>query len=216
MKSRLTLWGCIAVIVFLSGGLITAADGLEPGPLPAAHKSGGRPLLDAVRERKTTREFDPKPLPAQVVSDLLWTAFGVNRPENDHRTAPSAMNSQEIDIYVAAANGLFIYQPKEHGLKQVSGQDIRIKTGSQFGAPLELIFVGDLSRLVKAKPEDRPHYADVDTGFISQNVYLYCASEGLATVVHELGDRKVLAQAMNLRADQRLVLAQAVGYPKLK
>jgi len=126
------------------------------------------------------------------------------------------MNSQEVDLYVATAEGLYLYDAKANQLQPVLAKDIRAQTGSQQfvkEAPVSLIFVADLARLTKAKPADRELYAGIDTGFISQNVYLYCASEGLATVVHAV-DRAVLAKSMSLRPEQKVILAQAVGHPK--
>jgi len=128
------------------------------------------------------------------------------------------MNAQEIDIYVAKADGLWLYEAKTHRLAPVAPeQDLRADTGGQAyvtQAPLALIFVADLSRQTRARPDQREHYAGIDTGCISQNIYLFCASEGLATVVHEVGNRERLAQKMRLRPDQRIILAQAVGYPR--
>lgn len=172
--------------------------------------------MEALKDRQSQREFSTKPLEPQLLSDLLWAAFGINRPGNDHRTAPSAMNSQEIDVYVVLAEGVFIYNAKTHRLDPVAAGDLRRETGGQGFvkvAPVALVFVADLARMVKAKPEVKEPYAWVDTGFISQNVYLYCASAGLATVVHELGDRLELAKALKLRGDQKIILAQSVGYP---
>jgi nitroreductase len=172
--------------------------------------------METLRQRRTVREFKPDKLPPRMLGNLLWAAFGVNRPETGGRTAPSAMNSQEVEIYVALSEGLYLYEPKPHRLKLVLNLDLRCKTGGQAFAtiaPVTLLFVADLSRLSKAKPEGRSFYADVDTGYISQNVYLYCASEGLATVVHDL-ERAPLLAVFKLRPEQRIILAQAVGYPK--
>ena len=208
---RLTLLS----IALLCSNAILAAD-LQPIPLPAPRTEGGKPMMQVFKERQSTREFSSRKLPDQVLSDLLWAAFGVNRPAISHRTAPSAMNSQEIDLYVATADGLFLYDAPAHQLKPVLAEDLRAKTGGQDfvkEAPLALIFVADLPRLTKAKPEDRDFYAAIDTGFISQNVYLFCASAGLGTVVHDL-NKPALAKAMKLRAGQKVVIAQAVGYPK--
>jgi nitroreductase len=126
------------------------------------------------------------------------------------------MNAQEIDVYVASGDGLFLYDAAAHALRPLSKRDVRpLTSGQEFikAAPLALIFVADLARMTKAKPEQREFYAGMDTGYISQNVYLYCASADLGTVAHDL-DRGPLAQAMGLRSDQRIMLAQAVGYPK--
>jgi len=142
---------------------------------------------------------------------------GLNRPELGGRTAPSASNSQEMDIYVAMADGLYLYDAKAHLLKPVLADDIRALTGRQAfvkDAPLNLIYVSDLSKMTRAAPEDRDFYAAAHTGFISQNVYLFCASEGLATVIRASIDRPALAKAMGLRRDQKITLAQTVGYPK--
>jgi len=184
--------------------------------LPPPNTDGGLPLMAALKARKTTREFSAQPVDDQTLGNLLWAAFGVNRAATGGRTAPSAMNAQETDLYVACADGLFRYEAGPHHLRRVLTADLRALTGGQeFArqAPLALIYVADLSRLSRARPADREFYAAVDTGYISQNVYLYCASAGLATVVHDL-DRPPLAQAMGLGPDQRVILAQAVGFPK--
>ena len=126
------------------------------------------------------------------------------------------MNSQEVDIYVALPEGLYVYDAKPNRLQPVLARDLRSLTTGQAAfteAPVTLIFVADLARLTKAKPESQRFYADVDTGYISQNVYLFCASEGLATVVHDL-ERAPLLAAMELRPEQQIILAQAVGFSK--
>lgn len=192
------------------------ADELKSLPLPPAQTVGGKPLMEALRHRHTTREFKSEPLPPQVLANLLWAGFGINRPQTGQRTAPSAMNSQEIDIYAAMPEGLFLYDAKAQRLTPILSEDIRSKTGGQDSfkqAPVTLIYVADLARLAKAKPETRSFYAGFDAGCICQNVYLYCASEGLATVVHDL-DRSALAAAMKLKPDQQIIFAQAVGFPK--
>ena len=190
------------------------AQDLKPIPLPQPQTDGGRPLMQVLRERKTTREFAPDKLPQQLLSNLLWAAFGINRPDGK-RTAPSAMNWQEIDIYVAMSDGLFLYEAKGNRLEPVLAQDIRPATGTQSfvaTAPLNLVYVADLSKA--GSGQETEMYTAADVGFISQNVYLFCASENLATVVRGSLDRVSLAKAMKLRADQRIILAQTVGYPK--
>ncbi len=185
--------------------------------LPVPQTEGGKPLMQALKERKTSREFSPKELPLQVISDLLWAANGINRQASGHRTAPSAMNMQEIDIYIAKADGLYLFDAKENSLIPVLAEDIRAATGSQSfvkDAPVNLIFVADLAKMSRASAEAIDSFAAADTGFISQNVYLYCASAGLATVVRGWFDKPALAKAMKLRIDQRIIFAQTVGYPK--
>lgn len=196
--------------------LVVAEDAADVHPLPPPAVSAGKPLMQALKERQTRRDFKPDPLTDQQTADLLWAAFGVNRPAIDHRTAPSAKNSQEIDVYVARADGLFLYEAKAHSLRQVSTADLRLLTsGQDFAkiAPLALIYVADYTRMKDTSPDDARLYSAFDAGCICQNVYLFCASEGLATVVHDL-NREPLARAMNLRAGQHVVMAQAVGLPQ--
>lgn len=196
---------------------IAAAQELKPLELPRPQMDGGRPLMQVLKDRHTTREFKPDKLPLQVLSNLLWAAFGVNRPDSGKRTAPSARNWQEIDIYVALAEGLYVYDAKAHGLNPVLAQDVRAATGGQDfvkDAPVNLVYVADLTKTGDASPEDKNFYTAVDAGFISQNVYLFCASAGLATVVRGTVDRPALAKLMKLRPDQKILVAQTVGYPK--
>ncbi len=184
--------------------------------LPPPQTDGGIPLMQALKARRSSRAFLSKPLPDQTLSNLLWAAFGVNRPDG-RRTAPSAHNWQEIDIYVARADGLYLYLPKEHALQLVLKEDVRGLTGVQEfvrEAPVNLIYVADFDRMKGATEEDKQFYSAADTGFIAQNVYLFCASEGLATVVRGTIDRPKLAAKMGLRPAQRITLAQTVGFPK--
>ena len=188
---------------------------LKPISLPSPQLKGGKPLMEALHQRRTTREMKPDKLTPQQLSNLLWAGFGINRPQEGRRTAPSAMNAQEVDLYVAFPEGLFVYEPVANELKPVLAKDLREKTGQTFSkdASLVLIYVADLSRLDKAKPDVRTYYAGFDGGCISQNIYLYCASEGLATCVYDL-DRSAVAEAMGLKPDQYVVMAQAVGKTK--
>jgi len=185
--------------------------------LPKPQMDGGRPLMEVLRDRRSSRAFSSRELPPQVLSNLLWAAFGVNRPESGERTAPSSVNWQEVDIYVAKPDGLYLFDAKEHALKPVLAEDIRALTGTQAfvqEAPVNLVFVADFSKMGRAKEADKVFCSAADTGFISQNVYLYCASEGLATVVRGLIDRDALANKMGLRPEQKVILAQTVGFPK--
>lgn len=183
--------------------------------LPLPKQAGGKPLFEALKDRKSNREFRAEDLNAKVLSNLLWAAFGVNRLDR-HRTAPSAHNWQEIDIYVALKRGLYLYDPHVHILRHVLADDIRAATGLQDfvgTAPVNLIYVADLARMSSSDRTEQRFYSAIDTGFIGQNVYLCCASEGLATVVRGLVDRRSLAQLMRLRPQQRVIVAQTVGYP---
>jgi SagB-type dehydrogenase family enzyme len=204
---------CVLAIGFAA---ILPAQDLKPVDLPPPDTSGGRPLMQVLKERKTVREFRRDALTPQQLSDLLWATWGINRPENSHRTAPSAMNCQELDLYVAMEKGLFLYDAKAHKLTPVSANDVRGQTGSGpivQDPPLQLIFVADFARAEKMKTQ-KEYYSAMDTGFLSQNAYLYCASAGLGSVVHEVGNRVKLAEAMGLRPDQKVTIAQAVGHPK--
>ncbi len=204
--------------VFMAAGQphIVFAEELKPVKLAAPRTESGKPLMQALAERKSSREFSSEALPAQTLSDLLWAANGTNRPDG-RRTAPSAHNTQEIDIYVATAGGLYLYDAKGHELLPVLAEDIRSAAGKQSfvkDAPVGLIFVADLSKTRNMSEEDASFYAAADTGYISQNVYLYCASAGLSTVALGWVDKPGLAGAMKLRPDQRIILTQPVGYPK--
>lgn len=184
--------------------------------LPKPRQSGGLPLLDALRLRRSSREFDDRQLEQGLLADLNWAAWGINRPDG-HRTAPSARNWQEIDVYVALNSGLYLLDPESWALKRSLAQDIRSATGMQdfiAAAPLNLIYVADLARTDSNDRQEQRFYSAIDAGFISQNVYLFCASEGLATVVRGLVDRRALAELMGLRLEQRVIVAQTVGYPK--
>jgi SagB-type dehydrogenase family enzyme len=196
---------------------LTFSEELKPIQLLKPQVDSGRPLMQVLKDRKSFREFSIEKLPIQVLSNLLWAAFGINRPDSGRRTAPSAANYQEIDIYVATADGLYLHDAKAHMLNPVLSEDIRALTGRQSfvkDAPINLIYVADFLRMSRPTNEDKEFYSAADTGFISQNVYLYCASEGLATVVRALIDRPALAKVMKLRPDQKITLAQSVGYPK--
>lgn len=195
--------------------------GLEAAPevlsLPPARQRGGKPLYEALKDRRSTRDFSDQALPVEVLSNLLWAAFGINRPETRGRTAPSAHDWEEIDLYVALECGLFVYDPDYHLLRNRLARDVRAQTGLQSfvaEAPVNLVYVADLSRMVQASPQELAQYPGPDAGFIAQNVYLFCAAEGLATVVRGMVDRPALAALMGLSSRQQIILAQSVGYPK--
>jgi SagB-type dehydrogenase family enzyme len=196
---------------------VTPAQDLRPIQLPPPQTDGGKPLMQVLKERKSTRSFSPERLPLQTLGNLLWAAFGINRPDTGQRTAPSAMNRQEIDIYVATADGLYLYDAKGNALQPVLTNDVRAATGLQpfvKEAPVNLVYVADYSRMGGGTDDEKNVYAAADTGFIGQNVYLFCASEGLATVVRGSVDRAALAKTMKLRPGQKIILAQTAGYPK--
>jgi SagB-type dehydrogenase family enzyme len=182
-------------------------------PLPPPQLDDPAPLMQALKARRSTRAFAQRAVPAQVLSNLLWATLGVNRPGTGGRTAPSAHNRQEIDVYVVLAEGAYLYDARAHALSLVVPADLRAQTGMQdfaASAPVNLVYVADLGKIGSAGGD---FYAATDTGFVSQNAYLYCAAAGLATVVRGWVDRDALGRSLKLRRDQRVMLAQTVGYP---
>ncbi|HEK85550.1 MAG: SagB/ThcOx family dehydrogenase [Candidatus Saccharicenans sp.] len=184
--------------------------------LPAPQTDGGKPLMLCLKLRQSNRQFSSEKLSLQTLSNLLWAAYGINRPDSGKRTAPSAVNWQNIDLYVATADGLFLYDAKQNALIPILKEDIRALCGTQDfvkSAPLNLIYVGDYARIPRGTEADKLFYSAAHTGFISQNVYLFCASEGLNTVVRASINKEELAKAMKLRPEQHIILSQTVGYP---
>jgi len=201
----------------IAAPILLAAQEPEIIKLPAPQMTGGKPLLDCLRLRQSARDFSPEKLSPQVLSNLLWAADGINRPESGKRTAPSAMNVQDIEIYAATADGLFLYMPKENALKKILAEDVRAITGKQdfvTVAPLDLVYVSDYAKMSRGTDTDRLLYSGAHTGFVSQNVYLFCAAEGLNTVVRAMLDREAAAKVMKLRPEEHITLSQTVGHPK--
>jgi nitroreductase len=191
-----------------------AAVAQELRMLPDPRKEAGKPLMQALQLRRSIREFSRRPLPPQVLSDLLWAAYGVNRPSGD-RTAPYWRHVMVIDVYAAMADGVWLYDPKQHALRPHLEADIRAQTGLQdfvATAPLNLVYVAHGEKMKEIAPEERRLYASVDAAFAGQNVYLYCASEGLATVFRGAVDYEKLKLAMQLADGQFVTFAQTVGY----
>lgn len=208
-------WRYVGVLMMSMMGTGQAQESATIKLLPP-ETAGGMPLMQALKARHSTREFGSQPLPPQVLSNLLWAANGVNRPDSGKRTAPSARDWCEIDVYMATAEGAYRYDPPIHALIRVTTGDIRSLAGVQdfvASAPVNLVYVADLDRMSGAAAEDKAFYSATDTGFIAQNVYLYCASAGLAVVVRGLVDREALGAALGLGRQQRITLAQSVGYP---
>jgi len=179
--------------------------------LPAAHKTGGLPLMEALANRATARAFDARELSLQQLSDLTWAAVGINRADGK-RTAPSAHNSQEIELYVLLKQGAYVYDAVKHSLHLQTAEDLR-KLGGVGSMPVVVLFVADTAKS-KASPEEKKPIGTVDSGFVSENIYLYCASEGLSTG-YRLGgfDAAALGPKLKLRPEQLIVGAQSVGYP---
>jgi len=177
--------------------------------LPAPDRSGGQPLMKSLNERKSTRSFSEKDLSDQQLSNLLWAANGFNR--EDKRTVPTAMNRQELELYVISKKGVYFYNAKEHKLTLVKNGDHRKSAGLQdyvYDAPLNIMIVGDMEKAASRQ------YSYTNCGYISQNIYLYCASEGLATVARGSFDKDELHGLLQLSKSQEVLLAQTVGFPK--
>jgi nitroreductase len=178
-----------------------------PIQLPKPQLSGGMPLMQALAQRQTTRTFADKPLPVQTLSNLLWAAFGVNRPREVKsglgRTAPSAMNKQEVQLYVVLADGAYVYEAEQNRLRPVVAGDVRAKVAQGAGshAAVTLIYVADT----------KIDSAQVDSGFIGQNVYLFAASEGLNAWFYALHGADA-AGALKLPEGQKALWGQSVGY----
>lgn len=194
---------------------VLAAE-LKPIQLPKPDTSGGMPLMQALAHRHTTRAFRDQALPLQTLSNLLWAAFGVNRESMDSshpggrpgRTAPSAMNSQEIELYVVLAEGVYVYDAVQNSLRPVAAGDARSKIGAPPAAhaAVTIVYVGPANDT----------FEQVDTGFIGQNVYLFAASEGLNAwfyALHGAQETSAAAAALNLDAGHVPLYAQSVGYP---
>ncbi len=189
--------------------LLSAETFAQDIKLPAPNTNGGMPMMQALSKRQTSRSFATKELDKQTLANLLWAANGFNR--SDKRTAPTASNRQELEVYVALPSGCYWYDAKNNTLVQKVKEDIRAVTGkNEFvgTAPVNIVIIADTEK------QANKEYQYIDAGYISQNVYLFCASEGLSTVVRAMVDREALAKAMKLTNKQVIIVAQTVGYPK--
>lgn len=205
-----------SLILLLLTGVAALAQTADSIVLPPPDTSGGKPLMRVLKERKTERDFRAQKLSPQVLSNLLWAAFGINRPDG-RRTAPSAFNRQEIAIYAALPDGVYLYDAKALRLDKIISGDLRAATGTEAfvaEAYLNLVYVADYAKMPDTSDAEKVLYSAADTGFIGQNVYLYCASEGLATVIRGGIDRDALGKTLKLGPAQKITLAQSVGYPK--
>lgn len=222
----------LAVLAGSTSGLAqeaaTPAPELQPIVLPKPEKDGGKSVLAALWERRTVRNIRSDKLPPQFLSNLLWAAFGVNRGQSSFgkpgRTVPSASNSQEIDLYVALPEGVYIYDAPSHRLNPVAAGDFRARSGrgAAVTAPVNIFYVVDLSRYVLEgnpdrrinDPEVQKSYYYCASGLIAQSVYLFAASQGLAAWFHNC-DKENTVKEFKLRPQQRVLFAQTVGYPAI-
>ena len=207
--------GLLLALLVLQGQSVVAGEEADIS-LSVPRSEGGMPLLQALKERQRIKEFSTQPLSTEVLSDLLWAAYGVNRPDSGKRTAPSAKNKQEVSIYVVTAEGIYLYDAAVERLKHVGAGALpqAAPSSSSTGSPpLELVYVADFTQSAGRTDEDKRLYATITTGCIIQNVYLFCASEKLATVTRTISDRDALAKTLGLTRDQWPVMTQAVGHP---
>jgi len=184
--------------------------------LPQPKKTGGMPLMEALAKRSTSRSFQTKELTNQQLSDLLWAAFGINRADGK-RTAPSARNFQETDLYVLLKTGVYVYDAKANSLVQVSSEDARSFGSSQEfvkDAPVQVVLVANFSKMGDGGNEGKINTANIDAGYISQNIYLYCTSAGLTTGARGAIDKKVLEAKLKLNSNQFITVAHCIGYAK--
>lgn len=191
----------------------------KPISLPRPRIEGGKPLMVALKDRCSTKEFSREAVSMEILSNLLWAADGINRPDSEKRTAPSAANSQNIDIYILLTQGVYLYDVKAHRLVPVLAEDLRpLSAGPQDyakEAPLHLLYVADYTRIGRIPDRSKQVFISAcNTGAITQNVGLYCASVGLGSAVRGTMDISALHKKLKLRDDQELMLNQVVGYPK--
>jgi nitroreductase len=216
MTRRQASTGILASAALAAVPAAAKAGEQQPIDLPAPRQQGGMPLMAALKARHSTREYSDRALSPETLSDLLWAAFGVNRPSGD-RTAPYLRHVMVMDIYAATADGVWLYDPKAHKLLPYLARDIRAATGMQdfvATAPLNLVYAAHGERMTDVPPEDRRLYSSVDTGFIGQNVYLFCASEGLAMGFRGSANQAKLGAALSLPDGQFVTFAQTVGHPR--
>ncbi len=194
----------LCLSVFLAGIPLLAVQAHAAGPdriaLPKPDSAGGKPLMQALAERKATRSFSDKPVSEQDLSNLLWAAWGVNRPDKGLHTAPTARNSQALAVYAVMESGVWLYEPKEHALSRALDKDVRSKFGNP---PLVLLY---------AAPKD-DRFAGMHVGSLYQNTGLYCASAGLGSVVKASGT-DALDGELKLPDGYMVYIVQPVGWPK--
>ena len=187
--------------VFMAAALFAA----EEIQLPAPQKSGGMSLREALNNRRTVRKFQDKELTLQQISDMVWSANGINRPDGK-RTAPSALNRQNILVYVALKDGAYLYDPQKHILEKVSDKDLRRSCG-RFTAPCYMVLVGDLSK------DNREIAAAVNGGYVSQNIYLAAVANGLGTcAMGSIANKNELIKELKLGKNTPY-LVHPVGFP---
>jgi nitroreductase len=206
---RKSVLGALLLVAGLAGSSFAADSTIA---LPKPQLDRGKPLMQALSLRRSAREFSNRPIPLQELSNLLWAGNGINRPETGGRTAPSARNKQDIDLFVALAGGFYCYDPKANLLRLVEAGDLRPLTGRQpfvKDAPVNIVLTFN-----RKAGKGNEAFAAADAAYVSENIYLYCASEGLATVVRASVDTAALGAATNITRSHEIIYGQTVGFPK--
>jgi SagB-type dehydrogenase family enzyme len=209
----LTVIAAIAIVGFKDKTPVTV-NRTEQIKLPPPETTGGMPLMEALSKRQSSRTFGAQKLSDQTLSNLLWAGFGINRKETGKRTAPTANDTRAMDIYVLLESGTYKYNAEENSLDVVVNKDLRAFAGSQdfvATAPLNLVYVSDYSKFKTGSNKEL--YSGAHAGFIGENVYLFCTSFGLNTVIRAYVDKEKLAKELNLNENQAVVLSQTIGYP---
>jgi SagB-type dehydrogenase family enzyme len=206
---------CTALFYFVFGLSAMNAQPVETIKLPEPQKTGGMSLMEALNNRQSQRSYSSRELTQQQMSNLLWAAYGINRP-NGYRTAPSARTAHQFDIYIIKNDGWYLYHAQQHAMLKMGSENLQEHAGTQDfvqTAPVNLVFVVDYDKMESFDDKMKVFYSATDVGYISQNVYLYCAAEGLATIVRGQIDKPKAKEVLKLRPNQHVILAQTVGYP---
>lgn len=207
----------IFIIIAFIYSIVAVSQELQPLKLVPPQTEKGKSLMKALEERRTTREYSDRAMSLQDISNVLWAANGINRVKEMKHTAPTAVNWQEIDVYVVLSKGIYLYNPLDSTLYPVIGGDLREQAGTQEyvkTAPLNLIYVADYSKMKNAEEARKESYASADAAFIAENVYLFCAAFDMGCVVRASVDREKLSATMKLRPEQKIVLGQTLGFLK--
>lgn len=211
MKRLMNVFIALCVVINVQ------AQEMKEIKLNAPNKTKGEAVMKVFNERQSAREYAPQMLSSQDLSDLLWATNGINRPDGK-RTAPSAKNVQDVDVYVVLKEGAYLYDAKAHALKPIAAGDYRaaVAGGQDFvkDAPVSIVLVSELSRLGNATAEHTKLMGAVDVGIVCQNINMACAGLGLATVPRATMDQATLRKVLKLTDTQLLLMNNPVGYPK--
>jgi nitroreductase len=194
-----TIVKIFSMLIAMTIALPVMSDSFQDIALKAPDKKGGLSIMEALWQRKSVRTFSDKKLSDQMLSNLLWAANGINRPKENKRTAPTAMNKQEIKLYAATEEGTYYYNAQKNVLEALTKGDVR-----PLSAPVVLIIVA----------ESASDYSGIDGGIVSQNISLFCSGNGLATVARGSMDKAALTKALKLGKGEVLILNHPVGYAK--